>query len=127
MSDLIEELGGYEASKNILLRKRYDHVAYSVDSNSFYDHEAAEHGGIDVRDLDDELLEYRRKHNIFEVRDRVFYTGRANDNDLYTLKEIYSGHDFVVGSNGADKDFWTLFISEIRHATDEEIKAGRRL
>ena len=72
-------------------------------------------------------LEYRRQHNIFEVGDKVFYTGRANDNDLYTIKEIYVGHDFVVGDNGADKNFWTLFLEEIRHATDEEIKAGKRL
>ena len=121
MSDLIEELGGYEASKNILLRKRYDHVAYSVDSNSFYDHEAAEHGGIDVRDLDDELLEYRRKHNIFDVGDKVVHHKFSNIK-IYEVCEI-SGDLLTVFYDRKTHSFKT----DIRHATDEEIKAGRRL
>jgi hypothetical protein len=76
---------------------------------------------------DKAALENRRQQNIYEVGDKVFYTGRANDNDLYTIKETYTGHDFVVGDNGADKNFWTLFLEEIRHATDSEIEAGKRL
>ena len=80
-----------------------------------------------IEQLESALLEYRREHNIYEVGDLVFYTGRANDADMYRLKEVYKEHSFAVGSNGADKDFWTLFIEEIRHATDAEIQAGHRL
>ena len=105
--NLIEQLGGYDRAKI-----RLDGAEQSL---SYY------------KDLSAALLEYRRQHNIFEVGDKVVYTGRANDNDLYTVKEIYTGNDFVFGDNGADKNFWILFLGEIRHATDEEIKAGKRL
>ena len=120
MSDLIEELGGYEASKNILLRKRYDHVAYSVDSNSFYDHEAAEHGGIDVRDLDDELLEYRRQHNIFEVGDKVSHTIFSS---IFTINDVQSYSVLATTNTGYHT---SLNIVLIRHCTDKEIAQGYR-
>ena len=109
--NLIEQLGGYERAKHEFEMIKEMKPIYP--------------GEIETNDR--LLLEYRRQHNIFEVEDKVFYTGRANDNDLYTIKEIYVGHDFVVGDNGADKNFWTLFLEEIRHATDAEIKAGKRL
>lgn len=116
--NLIEQLGGYERASEDF-KKLHLNLKEQQKSNKVF---------MDAFDaLKTELLEYRRQHNIFEVGDKVFYTGRANDNDLYTIKEIYIGHDFVVGDNGADKNFWTLFLEEIRHATDEEIKAGKRL
>ena len=117
--NLIEQLDGYECAayeyKNTLLADDFPYVIKATGTK------------FTRPELGDELLEHRRQHNIFEVGDKVFYTGRANDNDLYTIKEIYIGHDFIVGDNGADKNFWTLFLEEIRHATDEEIKAGKRL
>ena len=56
------------------------------------------------------LLEYRRQHNIFEI------------GDLYVFTEKYSKHSVIhkVDSLNSGKGC-------IRHATDEEIKAGRRL
>lgn len=60
--------------------------------------------------LRNELLEYRRQHNIFEV------------GDLYVFTEKYSKHSAIhkVDSLKSGKGC-------IRHATDEEIAAGRRL
>ena len=56
------------------------------------------------------LLEYRRQHNIFEI------------GDLYVFTEKYSKQSVIhkVDSLNSGKGC-------IRHATPEEIKAGRRL
>lgn len=113
--NLIERLGGYEKAEN--------HRDYLID----FGNEFNRPNKYEVDKINNALLQYRREHGIYEVGDFVFYTGRANDADLYCLKEVYNEHSFAVGSNGADKDFWTLFLEEIRHATDAEIEAGNRL
>ena len=61
-------------------------------------------------DLEDALLQYRRQHNIFEI------------GDLYVFTEKYSKQSVIhkVDSLNSGKGC-------IRHATDAEIKAGRRL
>lgn len=58
----------------------------------------------------EKLLEHRRQHNIFEV------------GDLYVFTEKYSKQSVIhkVDSLNSGKGC-------IRHATPEEIKAGRRL
>jgi hypothetical protein len=86
--NLIEQLGGYEAAKNQAKDKS---IGFLVDINN-------------------ELLEYRRQQNIFEI------------GDLYVFTERYSKHSVIhkVDSLNSGKGC-------IRHATDEEIKAGRRL
>ena len=58
----------------------------------------------------EKLLEHRRQHNIFEI------------GDLYVFTEKYSKQSVIhkVDSLNSGKGC-------IRHATDEEIKAGRRL
>ena len=64
----------------------------------------------DMNKLQRDLLEYRRQHNIFEI------------GDLYVFTEKYSKQSVIhrVDSLNSGKGC-------IRHATDEEIKAGRRL
>lgn len=86
--NLIEQLGGYEAAKNQAKDKS---IGFLVDINN-------------------ELLEYRRQHNIFEI------------GDLYVFTEKYSKQSVIhkVDSLNSGKGC-------IRHATPEEIKAGRRL
>ena len=86
--NLIEQLGGYEAAKNQAKDKS---IGFLVDINN-------------------ELLEYRRQHNTFEI------------GDPYVFTEKYSKHSVIhkVDSLNSGKGC-------IRHATDEEIKAGRRL
>ena len=57
----------------------------------------------------DALLEYRRQHNIFEARDAMVIPSRGNG--IFHFNALFSDSD----------------IAEARHATDEEIKAGKRL
>ena len=55
------------------------------------------------------LLEYRRQHNIFEEGDWVVIPSRGNG--IFQVSRLLSRTD----------------IKEMEHATDEEIKAGKRL
>ncbi len=84
--NLIERLGGYEAAKA----------------------EGEEWGFDDF--LNNQLLEYRRQHNIFEVGDKVVW--RKSLTPISSLMEI----------TDLDGETWG-----IRHATDAEIKIGKRL
>lgn len=55
------------------------------------------------------MLQYRRQHNIFEVGDRFVIDG---------LFGVFYANDGNIPY---------LDYNKIRHATDEEIKAGKRL
>lgn len=55
------------------------------------------------------LLEYRRQHNIFDVGDAMVIPSRGNG--VFHFNALFSDGD----------------IAEARHATDAEIKAGKRL
>jgi hypothetical protein len=77
-----------------------------------------------------ELLEYRRQHNIFEVGDKVVEITDYPSNDVLTVKSIFDkllvceSDDFnasYVLSNKYKPYFY------VRHATDAEIEAGKRL
>ena len=99
--NLIERLGGYEKVNKAV--KKID-----IRSDRYKRLKAA-------------LLEYRRQHNIFEVGDRVVskennefvYTVITVDGGLGRLKNILFDHVYP--------------LHNFRHATDEEIKAGKRL
>ena len=95
--NLIERLGGYEAAKA-----------------------EGEKWGFDDF-LNNQLLEYRRQHNIFEVGDKVVHPKFSNLN-IYEICEI-KGDLFTVFYDRKSHSF----KSDVRHATDEEIKAGKRL
>ena len=65
----------------------------------------------------------RRQHNIFEVGDS--FVNYADD-AIYTALSI-DQNNRMHGKSG-DKNVWTYFGRfGLRHATDEEIKAGKRL
>lgn len=100
--NLIEQLGGHEKAKEILSRERnsenIDPVIY-LNGNEIL---------IDA--ICGALLEYRRQHNIFEVGDKVVW--RKSLTPISSLMEI----------TDLDGETWG-----IRHATDAEIKAGKRL
>jgi hypothetical protein len=66
-------------------------------------------------------LENRRQHNIFEVGDKVVHPKFSNMN-IYEICEI-KGDLFTVFYDRKSHSF----KSDVRHATDEEIKAGKRL
>ena len=101
--NLIEHLGGYEAAKNQAKDKS---IGFLVDINN-------------------ELLEYRRQHNIYEVGNKVVYLSNIapEHNDIYDVWKVdLIGCLVMLG----DMDYRAMY-DQIRHATPEEIKAGRRL
>ena len=100
--NLIEQLGGYENAK---IRLERDNVLSDADYE--YGQKA--------------LLEYRRQHNIFEVGDLIMY-----ENKLYEIKYIYHPEKARITDGLQGRTVYD-FPRGIRHATDEEIKAGKRL
>ena len=98
--NLIEQLGGYERAKDGLHRLKLE----KKDLLTCGDLVVVE------SEIDAALIEYHRQHNIFEI------------GDLYVFTEKYSKQSVIhkVDSLNSGKGC-------IRHATDEEIKAGRRL
>lgn len=110
--DLIEQLGGYEAAK-----EKYQALS---------DSDMITIGPVEFSAKDyfeDELLQYRRQHNIFEVGDKV----------VKTNSKIKHAHIRVVistsPSGGAVLDYqgFPYKYPYIRHATDAEVDANRRL
>ena len=106
--NLIEQLGGYEKAKEELKIRISKGFVYSV------------------IELEEALLEYRRQHNIFKVGDKV----KAKDHQ-FGFDELFRIDDFFANDDGVnlavldDGDCYP--ISFLEHATDAEIKAGKRL
>ena len=101
--NLIEQLGSYEFVKKMW----------------------QDGGSLQGTQLAFELLEYRRQHNIFEVGDHVIRgDGFAHVLKITAIDEGYA--DLIRKVDGEPR--WSRFkLADIRHATDAEIKAGRRL
>ena len=98
--NLIEQLGGYE------------HL------NGFYKRAVAH--GFTLTEIKEELLKYRRQHNIFEVEDKVVYVDDFMTDSVSVVSEV---NDRVWLNNNK-----AVCIKEIiKHATDAEIKVGYRL
>ncbi|UUN99170.1 hypothetical protein I9054_006895 [Acinetobacter bereziniae] len=96
--NLIEQFGGYDVAK-----EKYQ---------SLSDLDVITIGPFEVPAkpyFKDELLEYRRQHNIFEAGDAMVIPSRGNG--IFHFNALFSDSD----------------IAEARHATDAEIKAGKRL
>ena len=108
--NLIEQLGGYERAKHEFEMIKEMKPIYP--------------GEIETNDR--LLLEYRRQHNIFEVGDKV----KAKDHQ-FGFDELFRIDDFFANDDGVnlavldDGDCYP--ISFLEHATDAEIKAGKRL
>ena len=100
--DLIKELGGYEKAKSQL-----------NDFNESFGY---------WQNLNQELLEYRREHNIFETNDYVVKKSGKHWSQVFKVHNsnekitTIQAHVLVM--------FETRFL---RHATDAEIAAGHRL
>ena len=99
--NLIEQLGGYESAKS-----------------KFRDN-----GSLHAERLKKALLEYRRQHNIFEPDDYIIHDGELKVFAMWSSAVegcAYIGYAYAENGEMAHKD-------EFRHATGEEIKAGKRL
>ena len=108
IDEYIESLGGYEAAKEKATVWLFNH-------------------GDNWRNVKDStLLEYRRQHNIYEIDDYVVYQGDSGLSGLFRIEKLTkTGKPKSVKANR----FGGLpcRYCEVRHATDAEIKAGRRL
>lgn len=100
--NLIEQLGGYEKAKIRL-------------------------GGCDIalayyQELDRQLLEHRRANNIFEMGDYIIHEDELMVFAMWSEKVsncAYIGYAYA-------EDGFLVKNDEFRHATPEEIKAGKR-
>ena len=102
--NIIERLGGHEATKA-----------------KFRDN-----GSLHAERLKAALLEYRRQHNIYEIDDYVVYQGDAGLSGLFRIEKLTkTGKPKSVKSNRFGG--FPCRYCEVRHATDAEIKAGKRL
>lgn len=115
---------------NLVELKGYNHTKDHLDKNRSSMLEES------VISLESQLLQYRREHNIFEVGDKVVLLNWDNNNRLLTIKRIYE-HELYKN----DEYLYSTFIyyvkewshdhafskRDIRHATDAEIEAGKRL
>lgn len=99
--NLIEKLGGYESTKSKL----------------------RDNGSLHAERLKKALLQYRRQHNIFEVGDKVVF--KEKHNEVFSYSHYSEGLDLHFFES--EFNYGHMDINKVRHATDEEIKAGRRL
>ena len=108
--NLVERLGGYEIAKRELELKEQNSVLQCCIA-------------VTAEMIRDELLEYRRQHNIFEPDDYIIHDGELKVFAMWSSAVegcAYIGYAYAENGEMAHKD-------EFRHATDEEIKAGKRL
>ena len=111
--NLIEQLGGYERAKDGLHRLKLE----KKDLLTCGDLVVVE------SEIDAALIEYRRQHNIFETDDYIIHDGELKVFAMWSSAVegyAYIGYAYAENGEMAHKD-------EFRHATPEEIKAGRRL
>ncbi len=111
--NLIEQLGGYERAKDGLHRLKLE----KKDLLTCGDLVVVE------SEIDAALIEYRRQHNIFETDDYIIHDGELKVFAMWSSAVegcAYIGYAYAENGQMAHKD-------EFRHATDEEIKAGKRL
>ena len=110
MTEIIEQLGGYEAAKAHIRELVSDYDEGVTGKTKLYDFQ------FSVGQVEQALLEYRRQHNIFEVGDWI-----TSGNETYQILSIEYGDLYKVANN-------TYCESGcFSHATDAEIKAGKRL
>ena len=132
--NIIEQLGGYEKLKpHFALTDRvigYTHVYLNGNNHYCFLDERVDYiipdRAILIKDVFDALLEYRRQQNIFEVGDKVVFrkcSGIGGASDVIDLMTVKSIDAFGVRMTNSLCP-WAI---QIRHATDEEIKAGKRL
>lgn len=114
---LIDQLGGYAEAKA--------HLDYLIS----YVFDFGQVSKQEVDDLYCALLEYRRDNNIFEVGD-IAVNSRGYESRLLKIWRVdmcaHNSKMSIADYNAESLGGWSRFHA-LRHATDEEIKAGHRL
>ncbi|WP_180001204.1 hypothetical protein [Acinetobacter sp. YH12255] len=98
--NLIERLGGYEKAKRELQLKEQNSILQCCAS-------------VTTSMIRSAMLEYRREHKMYEVGDK------------YVMLKLWHDDLMTVEDGEMDGPWWNERI--IRHATDVEIEAGKRL
>lgn len=118
--NLIEQLGGHESAKSKCDRANKEgYLLLSVPVQNGF-------GDIYVYKVEAALLEYRRQHKIFEVGDRVCLTINIHDESIHD-DVLYVTAACRFGQWVAVNHLYEFSPEKVRHATDAEIKAGKRL
>ncbi len=103
--NLIEQLGGYNKAKEMYI--------------------AQLKAGLAPYGYEEALLEYRRANNIFEVGDYILTNDDASDGKVYEIEKNHFNEHFKIRSKDGFR-YCRIWRIE-RHATEEEIKVGRRV
>lgn len=131
--NIIEQLGGYGKAKEIAFDPLHPQMTHVSNDGRHWVNEEFSHipeiqeqipTMIRIKDIRKALLEYRRQHNIFEVGDLVVDTN-YKDSDVQEIKSVNGNRIEVFHKNKSY--YFATFIFSFRHATDEEIKEGKRL
>lgn len=113
--NLIEQLGGYEAAK------RYAESRNGADNTGVYD------------SLQAALLEYRRQHKIYEAEDKVVIINHPHgSSSIHSVCEPINETSVGIAPIHRDGEIMHMLGQlasphYLRHATDAEIEAGKRL
>ena len=113
--NLIEKYGSYDAAK----AKQQELSKIAADPQLLLVGKIIK----EIGEIEITLLEYRRQHNIFEPDDYIIHDGELKVFAMWSSAVegcAYIGYAYAENGEMAHKD-------EFRHATDEEIKAGKRL
>lgn len=122
---LIDELGGYDCAKAEYEDPKYeDDELYTIKATGtrFFKH-----------NLGEELLEYRRQNNIFEVGDLATHLTTRAILRVVSAEDSNKHYRFIKvealnpKNDGSVSDCFNSLWFQLKHATDEEIKVGRRL
>ena len=86
-----------------------------------------------IREIESDLLEYRRKHEFFDEGDKVVIPKEnklANFNesymDIYVVDNCFMDHGVDFISFTCKGKIYTYATGAFKHATDEEIKNNQR-
>ncbi|QQN40504.1 hypothetical protein [Acinetobacter sp. CS-2] len=102
---VISDFGGYEKCKDILNQPNIDFI-------------------MNAQGLREHMLEYRRQHNIFEDGDLVVSRCNAKETRIFKYETTIGKNIVVKCKKGKVYCYPKKWFS---HATDSEIKAGKRL
>ncbi|QKW83428.1 hypothetical protein [Acinetobacter sp. FDAARGOS_724] len=119
--NLIERYGSYDSAK----ARQQELSKMAADPRLLYVGKIIK----EIGEIEIGLLEYRRQHNIYEVGDKVVYRNLPHER-LFSVR--YVGDDEIVVYELWDEMGAKTFTekhpySDIDHANDAEIKAGKRL
>lgn len=112
--NLIEQLGGYEKAKAFI-----NATSYTVDELLMM-----QRSGLRSKHVEEDLLQYRREHGIFEVGDMVVHhTFRPQY--VQEVKSVFGNYMEIY--HHKKEYYYRVYCESFRHATDEEIEPGKRL